>query len=152
MSDLPDIINTAIIDTAQDAFWQTLPLEVAQMQQKDTMIITVPMKAGEDAQLQKMMQACKLDVTDYNIVQVKESEPISWHQLRDALKPKVVILLGVLPQQLGISAALHMFAPNNFNECIWIAAPSLSQLEQQPDGKKQLWTSGLKPVFVDKTV
>lgn len=152
MSDFPDIISTAIIDNKQDEFWRALPPEVSQLPQKDTMVITLPMLANEDGQLQKMMQACKLDAKDYNVVQMKESEPISWHQLRDTLKPGTVLLLGVLPEQLGISAQFYMFAPNRFSDCIWIAAPSLAQLEQQPDAKKQLWTTGLKPVFVDKTV
>jgi len=56
----------------------------------------------------------------------------------------------VHPKQLGISVLFRLFAPNHFNEKIFIAAPSLAEMEQQPDAKKQLWGQGLKPVFIDK--
>lgn len=151
MTDFPDIIKTAIIGAELDSFWQKLPEDILRLSPVDTLVITLPLQANEEAQLQKMMQACKLDASAYNIVQVKENEPLSWHQLRDTLRPKVILLLGILPQQLGISAQFYMFSPNRFNECTWIASPSITMLEQQPDAKKQLWTAGLKPVFVDKT-
>ncbi|RYD57878.1 MAG: hypothetical protein EOP56_06280 [Sphingobacteriales bacterium] len=152
MNDFPDIIKTGIIDSKQDAFWHALSHETSGLQPLDVLIITLPMQGSEEAQLQKMMQACKLDPSSYNIVQVKEAEPMPWHQLRDALQPKVILLLGILPQQLGIAAQFYMYSPNKFNDCVWIAAPSLAQLEQQSEAKKQLWNVGLKPVFVDKTL
>lgn len=152
MSDFPDIINTAIIDSSEDQLWADISAKVSGMQALDILVVSQPFAQGspEEVQLQKMMQACKLEAAAYNTIHIATEERLSWARLRDRLEPKYILLLGVLPQQLGIAALFHMFAPNRFNDRVWIAAPSLAALEQQPEAKKQLWLSGLKPVFVDK--
>lgn len=151
MSDFPNIIGSKIISSEYDAFWSEFKLPADLNEQAPTLVLCTWHAAGsaEDVQLRKMMQACKLAETDYNIVQTEEGKAIAWHQLRDRLKPKYVILLGISPHQLGISATFHLYTPNRFNDCTWIAGPSLAELEQQPEAKKQLWLHGLKPAFVD---
>ncbi len=150
MSDLPDILNTPVVTSNWDMFWQAkeLPQQVA-----DVLVLTRPYETGsmEETQLHKMLQACMLDIRQCHISHIGADDNIAWHQLRDAAMPKAVLLLGVHPQQLGVSAMFRLFIPNNFDERIWIAAPSLGELEQQPEAKKQLWVNGLKPVFVDKS-
>lgn len=98
----------------------------------------------------KMMQACQLNEGDYNILTLTENETVAWHSIRDSLHPQYVILLGIMPQLLGISALFSLFYPNRFNDCIFISGLSLQESEKQPEAKKQLWLNGLKPVFVDK--
>ena len=151
MSELPDIIKSDIINKDWDIFWEH---SSAGFEEKPVLVISSSYERGtsEDIQLQKILQACALTTEQYNILQVNEGQHISWHQLRDLTKPKVVILLGVMPEQLGISAMFRLFVPNSFNERIWIAGLSLAELEKQPEAKKQLWGNGLKPVFVDKTI
>lgn len=151
MTDFPNIIESKIISQEYNDLWSELKLPGSMNEGAKTLVLCTSYAAGgaEDVQLAKMMQACKLATTDYNTIQVEEGGTIAWHQLRDALKPKYVVLLGIHPQQLGISALFHLFAPTRFNETVWIAGPSLQDLEKQPDAKKQLWLVGLKPVFVD---
>jgi hypothetical protein len=151
MTDFPNIIESKIISREFDALWEELQLPGVINEQAKTLVICTVYAAGgpEEAQLRKMMQACKLAETDYIVVQPEEGKPVAWHQLRDRLQPKYVLLLGVHPLQLGISALFHLYAPTRFNDTVWICGPSLQDMESQPDAKKQLWLNGLKPVFVD---
>jgi hypothetical protein len=150
MSGIPDIIDSKIVGTEWDALWQ----DTGALPEAKLLVITAPYSPGsaEAVQLQKMMQACGLEAKDHYVVQLQSWEMKAWHSLRDAVKPEAVLVLGISPKQLGISVQFYLYAPNRFNDTIWIAAPSLSDMEQQPDAKKQLWQLGLKPVFVDKTI
>jgi len=58
-----------------------------------------------------------------------------------------VILAGILPIQLGISAMFRLNEPNKYGDCIWIPTLALTELDKLPEMKKQLWNMGLKPVF-----
>ena len=149
MEYLPNIINSPVVGTEHDMFWNELPPETGNLTPADTLVISISYEAGssEEVQLQKILQACKLQQGDYNIVKIAETAALPWYKLRDALKPKTILLFGVTPQQLGITAMFRLFAPNHFNDCKWVASPSLTELEKQPEAKKQLWQYGLKPVF-----
>lgn len=151
MSENIDIIHSKIVGAEWDALWV-----------KDTSGINEPVPvlvlsekydngSAEETQLHKMLQACTLDDTRYKIILLEAGQLIAWHSLRELYQPKVVLLLGVNPYQLGVSAMFRLFAPNNFNDCTWIPGVSLAELEKQPEAKKQLWLNALKPVFVDKT-
>lgn len=151
MSEFPDIIKSDIINKEWDDFWNKSVTNA--LPEKPVLVITSEFArdSAEELQLQKMMQACKLDSDQLNIIQFKQEDKLAWHQIRDNINPKIILLLGVMPEQLGISAMFQLYSPNRFNDRIWIAGLSLSELEKQPDAKKQLWLTGLKPVFVDKT-
>lgn len=146
------ILNTDIIKTSEDIFWNELPDGSNTNRETILIVLSKPVMAGsaEEIQLQKMMQACQLDGNQYHLIQIEQ--PIAWHKLRDTLKPKAVLLLGIHPRELGISAIFHLYAPNNFDGCVWIPSIPLHELEQQPEAKKQLWLHGLKPVFVDNPI
>lgn len=152
MSQVPDIIQSDIINQQWDDFWKSLPesLNIGN-EQVNTLVITTTYETGsaEDIQLQKMMLACKFSTADYHIIQIPEGLNVAWHKIKAALQPKNVILLGVLPQQLGITILLRLFSANKFDGCIWIPGLSLADMEKQPDAKKELWVNGLKPIFVD---
>jgi len=152
MVDSPDIIRTDIIKNEWDAFWQQITI-AADDTLKAVLVISAPYQpgSGEEVQLHKMLQACTLTTERYQTIQLEDGQNISWNQLREKLNPKAILLIGILPQQLGISALLNMNHPNHFNDCIWIPTLSIGELEKQPEMKKQLWNNGLRPVFVDKS-
>jgi hypothetical protein len=106
--------------------------------------------SAEETQLKKMLQACQLREEDYHIVQFSDDMQIAWHALRDQLGVKSVLLLGVTPVQLGVSAQLMPHQLSRFNDCNWIVTDSLEVLIQRPEIKAHLWNYGLKPAFVDK--
>lgn len=151
MEGLPNIINTDIVKQDWDSFWQDMK-EPGNTVTKKVLVVSVPFipNSAEDIQLQKMLQACKLTAEDYDVFQVPENQNIAWHKLRDYFKPKMILLLGVTPQDLGISALFKFNEACSFNDVLWLATVSLSAMEQQPDLKVQLWNSGLKPIFIEK--
>jgi hypothetical protein len=151
MADNSNIIGSKIVSSEFDAFWQQHGS--FSDKQSPVLIISTPYNSGsaEEAQLHKMLQACTLAPEMYQIIQLDESQLLSWHIIRDKVNPDFVLTLGISAQQLGISALLRFNEPNRFNGCIFIPTLSLQELEKQPEAKKQLWLNALKPVFVDKT-
>ena len=151
MEGLPNIINTDIVKQDWDAFWSD-PADISNAAPKQVLVLTTPYAANspEDIQLQKMLQACKLTGNDFNTVQINDNQNIAWHKLNEIFKPKIVLLLGIVPQQLGISALFKFNEACLFNDVLWLATVSPSDMEKQPDLKVQLWNSGLKPIFVEK--
>lgn len=145
------IITSDIVTTAEDIFWNELPEKLKTSKDITLLVICKPVEedSSSSAQLQKMLQACQLNDDQYHVLYI--DKPLPWHKLKEAFSPNVVLLLGVHPQELGVAALFHLFAPNNFDGNIWIVSLALSELEKQTDMKKQLWAHGLKPVFVDKT-
>jgi hypothetical protein len=149
MTDNLNIIRSKIVGDQQDVFWNAYATDKGP---KSTLIISLAFEARstDEVQLQKMMQACMLGPDDYHVVQLGGQEQVAWHSIRDIIQPETVILLGISPQQLGISAMLKFNEPNRFNDRILIPTLTLQDLEKQPEVKKQLWLQALKPVFVDK--
>ncbi len=150
MDAIPHILSTPIIPASYNVFWDEYAM---QLQPRPLLILTGPMAAGgvEEGQLIKMLQASKLTPENYNIITLTEGEQVAWHKLTDTLTPKAVLLLGILPAQLGISALFRINEPNHFGSCIFIPTLSIAMLETRQDMKRQLWNSGLKPVFVDNS-
>lgn len=151
MTEVSNIIKTKIVGRQWDAFWNDIPAASINAG-NDVLVISQSFAPGssEETQLKKMLAACNLSDGQYNMLQINGNEQVAWHKLREAAQPKIIILLGILPEQLGISAMFHLYKPNRFNDCTWIAGLSLAELEKNPDAKRQLWQEGLKPVLVDK--
>jgi DNA polymerase III psi subunit len=149
MSGIPDIIDSKIVTQQVDEFWHK---ETPKKKNADAAVLVVSSVYSENdaAQLQKILLACSLNADQYNILQLKEGEQIAWHKLKQQFEPAVVLLFGIAPVQLGISALFQLYGVNNFDGCIWVPSASLQELEKQPEAKKQLWQQALKPLFADK--
>ncbi|MBS1780147.1 MAG: hypothetical protein JST70_12520 [Bacteroidetes bacterium] len=146
-----NLYNVDIVKNEWDSFWNDA-IDMKKINNEARVLIisaTFDTGSAEAAQLEKMMSACKLDNTGYNIIQVPGTEKMAWHKLKSIFAPQYVILLGIMPAQLGISASFRLFGPNRFDDAIFIPSLSLTEMEQKPEAKKQLWAEGLKPMFVD---
>lgn len=154
MTDIPRIITSEVIKSEQDVFWEDISAVIGELPHKKVLIISTAFAAGSDSetQLQKMLGACQLTDADYNTIQLDEGQQVAWNKMRDLLQPEVILLVGVMPKDLGISALFRLNSVNNFDGIKWIPTLSLPNLEQQPNTKKELWLQALKPLFVDKTV
>ena len=150
METFPDIINTPVVFNHWDAFWQSP--ENHNLQKKQVLVITTRFEANSevDNQLQKILAACKLREEQIQILFLKEGEEIAWHRLRDIVEPKQVILFGVEPSQLGISAYFMPHQVSRFNGASWLQTLSLEELMKRPEIKTHLWNYGMKPVFLEK--
>ncbi len=147
-----NIINTDIIKSDQDVFWKNSPL-LAELSYRPVLVLTSEFEHGslEEEQLIGILKSgCRLLEDQYNLIQLKEDTKVAWHMMREQLEPRVVLLFNISPAQLGIAALLRLNEINNFDDCYWVPSLSLGQLAQDKALKGQLWTSGLKPLFVDK--
>lgn len=146
-SQIPDILNTPVVDAVFDAFWNSAKATV--LLPKDTLVISVPFGAGsaEEIQLLKMLGACKLTSEQYQIIQIEGDDLISWHQLREYSKASKVLLLGVLPAQLGINAMMIPHEVNNFDSAQWMPTFSLDQIATNDALKKHLWVNVFQKVY-----
>lgn len=144
------LIRSKIIPATQNAFWQALPEAWQSLNTRPCLVLSTPYSAGsaEEQTLLKMLAACKLDPGAYHILQVQPEQCIAWHQIKDQAKPQYVLLLGINPQQLGISALFRINDANVFDGCTFIPSLPLSQLIQMQDMRTALWVQGLKPLFI----
>jgi hypothetical protein len=153
MSLLPPIFNTPVLSDDFDAFWKNrFEADGLSLHPRPTLVLTHPLTSGsaDAAQLVRMLQACQLSPDDYHILDLAPAERLAWHHLRDHLKPRNILLLGIEADQLGVGIQFMPHQVNRFNDCSWLPTLSIPQLEQYTDIKKHLWNYGLKPVFIDK--
>ncbi|HRO41498.1 MAG TPA: hypothetical protein PL009_01595 [Flavipsychrobacter sp.] len=147
----PDVLKSDLITNDVDIFW-TLPQDISNLKPRAVFVASASFAKGsaEETQLIKMLHACQLTEEDYNIIQFQNDTQLAWHLLRDQLQVKSVILLGVNPQQLGVSAHFMPHQLSRFNNCNWILTETLETLLSRTEIKGHLWNYGLKPAFVDK--
>lgn len=151
MNNAESIFKTKIVNNTLDKFWtENTKLLNGKRATKVLVVTTEFSKNGnEEALLHKMMGACNLNTDEYYLVQIETGSLESWHKMHTVLKPKVVFLFGVHPQQLGISALFKLNEPNRFYNCILIPASPLTEIEKNINLKSYLWNNAMSPVFID---
>jgi len=148
------IIKTDVVGAGFDVFWEEAIPGEHEAVQKPVLVIVADCaeNTAGDGQLQKMLEACKLTSQQYYILRISDGQKISWYRVREKINPKIVFLIGVLPVQLGIAALFRLNEANNFNDRLWLPTVSLQELDKNQELKKQLWTNGMKPLFIDRPV
>lgn len=143
------LINSKIVSEEHNIFWEDLPQSWHSLTPRFCLVLTQPYQQNglEEQTLIKMLGACKLSPDQYHILPLEATQQIAWHKLRDHLKPTYILLLGINPASLGISALFRLHDGNQYDGCTFIPALSLEQMEQHPEAKKEFWLNGLKPVF-----
>ncbi len=147
-----NIIKTDLVDAQYDILWDDITALIGDATPRPVLVIvnTYGTGDGEEVQLKKMLDACKLLPEQYNIIQIEAGQMVAWHQLRDRLQPEIIFLIGVLPSQLGISALFSMNYPNSFDGKTWLATVSIADLKKNEEVKAQLWQNGMKPIFIER--
>ena len=152
MSDIPALINTDIINSSRDIFWEDAQC-LRGIEPRPVLILSAEYTTGspEEDQLNALVKAgCKLQEQQYNIIRLKADEQVAWFKIREQLAPKVILLFNVMPAQLGISSLFHLNGLNRFDGCYWVPTLSLTHLIQDKALKGQLWNGALKPIFETK--
>lgn len=141
------IFPVKIIPAAADAQWA--PPEMADASGKKLLVISKPITPGsrEEDTLQKMMAACRLQPSEYEILSMEDGRRSSWQAIAAMGTPRIILLLGITLEDLSIHALFRLYAPNDFCGKIFIVSAALSDLERDVAAKKALWTEGLKPAF-----
>lgn len=148
-----NIITTDILTTDNDRLWEDATAYLQHKQPAPVLVITETLAPGsaEELQLHRMMEACKLSTSQYNVVYIPAGAQVAWHKLHHALQPRIVILLGMVPARLGISALMQYCALNRFDDTYWLPGPSMASMGSQQEIKSQFWNMALKPTFISGT-
>ncbi|MBL7713186.1 MAG: hypothetical protein JNL13_11995 [Chitinophagaceae bacterium] len=147
LNELPDIFSTQVISADIDVFWQQV--SDTALEAKNTLVISEPYGPGseEEQQLVKMLSACKLSPDKYTVVKLAPGENRAWFRLRPELQPSIVLLLGVHPAQLGISALMRPHDINPFDGARFVPTASLAELLTNAALKQHLWTNVFRVLY-----
>ena len=146
----PDIYNTTIIQSTFDRNWESL--DHYSLMPKDSLVLSTEYlpNSSEEQQLIKMLTACKLTEEQYQIVQINPDQILPWIQLRALTNASKVLLLGILPAQLGIQAMMNLHEVNHFDAVQWMPTFSLAQIASNDALKKHLWVNVFQKVYLSK--
>ncbi len=143
-----ELFSTPVIPASADAFWE-LPESDEVLDDRRMLVISRPIDKASPAAttLKKMMEACRLRPDEYAVLELAPGEVLSWSLLRGQTKAGFVLLLGVMPAELGIGALFLFNRPNAFGGALFIPGMSLDQLMADGGSRRELWESGLKPAL-----
>ena len=103
-----------------------------------------------DAQLNFLMVilgACKLTMEDVAIVNISNSNSITYKTIESELKAEKIILFGVTSAELGLPLEFPVYQIQQYNNQTYIASDSLMHIETNKKEKISLWNC-LKQIFV----
>lgn len=86
-----------------------------------------------------ILNACKLTLEDIALVNIYMSTA-SYKKLNVTLSPKIILMLGVTPDEIQLPFVMPEFQRQSYNGQVYIAAPSLTELENNKELKRKLWT------------
>lgn len=116
---------------------------------KKVLVLTLsePDSPGNRAFLEKILAAAGLELAqDTLLVEVPIGMPLNCFASL-AVPPEAVLVFGLPPAQIGLTALTTPYQVCHLNRCHWLFADALSVLEPNRDKKGQLWLA-LKSLFV----
>lgn len=96
--------------------------------------------------LSGILNACKLSVADVAIINIHQQKNLHHQNISTLTNPKIVLLFGVAPEEIGLPLHFPHFQVQPFNHITYLSSPSLDKIEADKLLKTQLWTS-LKSIF-----
>jgi hypothetical protein len=142
------IFSTDIVTDKIDVYWEQQSQQA--FQKVPVLVISTHLEEGSPATqlLTNMLHGgCKLTADQYHIIYLKDSDVLPWTIIREQVSPKLVLLFGVTPKQLGIHALFLLHEGNKFDDCIFLPAMSLPEINTQATLKQAIWKGGLQPIF-----
>lgn len=94
-----------------------------------------------------ILSACKLNMDDVGIVNLAKNETLSYTQIINDLKAEKLLLFGVKPDEIQLPLSFPHYQLQRYNEQLYLAAPALSNLQDNKDEKLKLWNC-LKQIFL----
>ena len=96
--------------------------------------------------LTKLVAACKLSIADLALVNFN-SHKCNYKQFIDQFKPKKILIFGVKNAELELPFDIPHFQVQQFQQQLYLTAPSLTTFLNNTNLKKELWTS-LQKLFL----
>lgn len=86
-----------------------------------------------------ILGACKLDLGDVAILNLSNHPSISYKEIADEFKSKIVLLFGMEPTALGLPLNFPHFQVQHFTSSSFLYSPGLNELENDKILKSKLW-------------
>jgi hypothetical protein len=96
--------------------------------------------------LTTILSACKLSLADVAILNLANAPARVYKDVREKFKSKVTILVGITPQQFEMPINFPEFQVQSFDNCTFLAATTIEQMENDKLLKSKLWVS-LRKIF-----
>jgi len=98
--------------------------------------------------LSNLIIACKLSMADIALVNYHYNQ-YPYPQFNDYFKPKIILLFGVSTAAMDLPFTIPFFQIQNFQQQLFLTAPSLADFLENKNLKKDLWIS-LQKLFLNK--
>lgn len=89
--------------------------------------------------LSGILTACKLTLEDIGLLNIASYPGISYKKISDTFNPRIIMLFGVLPEDIQLPFVMPGFQKQSYNNSVYLAVPSLTDLENNKDQKRKLW-------------
>lgn len=90
--------------------------------------------------LSGILNACKLTLEDVGILNIASYPAVSYKKISDVMHPRIIMMFGVSADVIELPFVMPEFQRQSYNNQVYIAAPSLDELENNKDLKRKLWT------------
>ena len=97
--------------------------------------------------LSAILSACKLSIADCAIVNLHTAKkPVSYKALVEQFQSRSILLFDVAPESIDLPFHFPHFQLQQFDQCVYLSAPSLKDLGNDKTIKTKLWNC-LKALF-----
>lgn len=96
--------------------------------------------------LTRLVSACKLSMADIALVNFSSNKS-NYFQFNDQFQPKKLLIFGVKNTDLGLPFDIPNFQVQQFQQQLYLTAPSLKEFLNNTELKKQLWKT-LQKLFL----
>ncbi len=86
-----------------------------------------------------ILAACKLTMEDVAILNIKRNPSVNYQLFTAELQSEKVFLFGVQPDQIELPVKFPTYQIQNYNNQIYLAAPPLSDFQDNKAEKTRLW-------------
>lgn len=93
-----------------------------------------------------VLNACKLNMADVAVINIHQSENRYYPDINSITRPKIELLFGVSPREIGLPVHFPHFQVQPYNKVVYLCAPALTSIEEDKLFKAQLWAC-LKSIF-----
>lgn len=96
--------------------------------------------------LSGILTACKLTLEDVGILNIATHPTITYKAISDTFTPRIVMMFGISPDAIQLPFVMPEFQRQSHNNHVYLAIPSLTELENNKDLKRKLWIA-LQQIF-----
>ena len=146
--DVVNILRSPVVPATADTDWLAPQWLAAYHPAATVLMYQGKLSPAQETLAKRLLeQGCGLLPEAYTLVELPADTRLSWPLFKTYFQCKNVLLCGILPRQIGISALFAYNRPNHFDSATIIPTATLAEMDQQVAHKKQLFTAALQPVF-----